>query len=288
MGKIVAGIGTSHVPSVGPAFDGGKGETDTWRPLFEPYARVKTWLKEEVRPDVAIVVYNDHGTDFFFDKVPTFAVGLSDRYPIGDEGFGPRPLPPVLGDAEFSGQLIESLVHDEFDLTVCQEMTMDHGILVPLPMLFESDPDWDVKVVPLEVNVLQHPLPTSSRCFQLGQAIRRAVEQMDEDVRVVIVGTGGMSHQLHGERFGHLNSDFDQYFLDTIRDNPQKLVSLDQNELMRQAGAEAVELIMWLIMRGALTEDVVEVHRNYYAPMTTGMGLTALVDAPPSSSTVGV
>lgn len=279
MGEIVAGIGTSHVPSIGPAFDLDKGDTDTWRPLFEPYAEVKKWLKEEIRPDVAIIVYNDHGTDFFFDKVPTFAVGLNDRYPIGDEGFGHRALPEVRGDAEFSGQLVESLVRDEFDLTVCQEMTMDHGILVPLPMLFESDPDWDVRVVPFEVNVLQHPLPTSNRCFQLGKAIRKAVEAMDEDARVVVVGTGGMSHQLHGERFGHLNRDFDNYFLDTIRDNPQELVALDQQELMRQAGAEAVELIMWLIMRGALTEDVVEVHRNYYAPMTTGMGLTALVDA---------
>ena len=279
MGRIVAGIGTSHVPSIGPAYDQKKQDTDAWRPLFEPYAEVKRWLKEEVKPDVAIIAYNDHGTDFFFDKVPTFAIGVADRYAIGDEGFGPRPLPPVRGDVKYSGQLIDRLIADEFDLTVCQEMAVDHGLLAPLPLLFSEDPDWDVRVVPLQVNVLQHPLPTSHRCFSLGQALRRAVEDIDDDTRVVVIGTGGMSHQLHGERFGHLNSEFDHYFLDTLRDDPQKLVEIDHVELMRQTGAEGVELIMWLTMRGALQESVREVHRNYYAPMTTGMGLITLVDS---------
>jgi protocatechuate 4,5-dioxygenase, beta chain len=278
MGQIVAGIGSSHVPSVGPAYDQHMGDTDTWRPLFEPYARVKAWLKDEVRPDVAIVVYNDHGTDFFFDRYPTFAIGAADRYPIGDEAFGPRPLPPVRGDAEYSWGLIESLVGDGFDLTVCQEMAMDHGLLVPLPMLFSDEPDWEIRVVPLEVNVLQHPLPTSQRCFQLGQAIRRAVQELPDETRVVVIGTGGMSHQLHGERFGFLNTEFDRYFLDTIRDDPQTIMAMSHNEIMRQAGAEAVELIMWLVMRGSLGSNVKEVHRNYYAPMTTGMALLTLVD----------
>lgn len=278
MGRIVAGIGSSHVPSVGPAYDNNKDNTETWRPLFEPYARVKKWLKEEIRPDVAIVVYNDHGTEFFFDRYPTFAIGAADRYPIGDEGFGPRPLPPVLGDGAYSQKLIESIVGDGFDLTVCQEMAVDHGLLVPLPLLFSDTPDWDIKVVPLEVNVLQHPLPSSQRCFDLGQAIRRAVEGIDDDTRVVVIGTGGMSHQLHGERFGHLNSEFDHYFLDTLVKNPAELVELSQKDLMNQAGAEAVELIMWLIMRGALQAEVEETHRNYYAPMTTGMALLTLVD----------
>jgi protocatechuate 4,5-dioxygenase, beta chain len=279
MGKIVAGIGSSHVPSVGPAYDQHQGDTDTWRPLFEPYQEVKRWLKEEVRPDVAIIVYNDHGTEFFFDRYPTFAIGASDEYPIGDEGFGVRPLPPVTGDAELSWHLVESLVADEFDMTVCQEMTVDHGLLVPLPMLWSHDPTWDVRVVPLQVNVLQHPLPSALRCFKLGQALRRAVESYPDDVRVAVVGTGGMSHQLNGERFGFLNSEFDHHFLDTISTDPMALASLSHDELMREAGAEGVELIMWLTMRGALADKVTEVHRNYYAPMTTGMGLIAMVDA---------
>ena len=278
MGKIVVGIGSSHVPSVGPAYDKGQGGTETWKPLFDSYQVVKRWLEEEVRPDVAIIVYNDHGTEFFFDRYPTFAIGAADEYPIGDEGFGVRPLPPVRGDADLSWHLTESLVADEFDMTVCQEMTVDHGLLVPLPMLWSHDPDWNVRVVPLQVNVLQHPLPSAQRCFKLGQALRRAVESYPDDVRVAVVGTGGMSHQLHGERFGHLNEEFDRYFLDTIGPDPQALAKLDHDELMRQAGAEGVELIMWLTMRGALGDQVTEVHRNYYSPMTTGMGLITLVD----------
>ena len=279
MGTIVAGIGTSHVPSVGPAYDLGKGDTDTWRPLFDSYRTVKQWLADEVRADVAIIVYNDHGTEFFFDRYPTFAIGAADEYPIGDEGFGVRPLPPVRGDADLSWHLAESLVHDEFDMTVCQEMTLDHGLLVPLPMLWSHDPDWAVAVVPLQVNVLQHPLPSGGRCFKLGQALRRAVESYPDDVRVAVVGTGGMSHQLHGERFGFLNADFDRRFLDALGPEPDKLVAMSHDELMHEAGAEGVELIMWLTMRGALGTDVVEHHRNYYAPMTTGMGLITLVDA---------
>lgn len=279
MGTIVAGIGTSHVPSVGPAYDQGKGETDTWKPLFDSYRTVKEWLRDEVRADVAIIVYNDHGTDFFFDRYPTFAIGASEEYPIGDEGFGQRPLPPVTGDPDLSWHLVESLVADEFDMMVCQEMTVDHGLLVPLPMLWSHDPDWDVRVVPLQVNVLQHPLPSARRCFKLGRALRKAVESYPEDTRVAVVGTGGMSHQLHGERFGYLNAEFDRRFLDMLGPDPEPLVTMDHHELMREAGAEGVELIMWLTMRGALGEDVTEVHRSYYAPMTTGMGLITLVDS---------
>ena len=279
MGKIVVGIGSSHVPSVGPAYDQALGDSDTWRPLFEPYSEVKRWLKEEVKVDAAIIVYNDHGTEFFFDRYPTFAIGASDEYPIGDEGFGQRPLPPVTGDAELSWHLVESLVAEEFDMTVCQEMTVDHGLLVPLPMLWSHDPGWDVRVVPLQVNVLQHPLPSAARCYKLGQALRRAVESYPDDVRVAVVGTGGMSHQLHGERFGHLNAAFDHRFLDTISSDPAALAAMTHDEIMAEAGAEGVELIMWLTMRGALADDVKEVHRSYYAPMTTGMGLITLVDA---------
>lgn len=275
MARIVAGIGSSHVPSIGVAYDQGRQDEPDWKPLFDAYKPVQRWLRD-MAPDIAIVVYNDHGGDFFFDKYPTFAVGAADRYGIADEGWGTRPLPPPKGDAAFSWHLCESLVYDEFDIAVCQELKVEHGFLVPMHLCFPHDPDWPVKVVPVQVNVLQHPLPTARRCFRLGQAIRRAVESWPGTERVVILGTGGMSHQLQGARFGHLNSAWDNDFLDRVESDPDSLARLTHQEIMEQAGAEAVELIMWLTMRGALPDRVRRVHRNYYAPMTTGMGLIAL------------
>lgn len=278
MARIVAGIGTSHVPSIGRAFDQRKQEDPAWKPLFDAYKEPKRWLAETVKADVAIVVYNDHGTEFLFDKYPTFALGAADQYPVADEGFGARPLPPIKGNSEFSWHLANSLVADEFDLTICQEMSVDHGLLVPLPLLWSYAPDWDITVVPLEVNVVQHPLPSGMRCFKLGQALRRAVESYPEDLRVVVVGTGGMSHQLHGKRFGYMNEAFDQQWLNRIETDPLALAAMGHKELMLEAGAEAVELIMWLVMRGALSNNIKPVHRSYYAPMTTGMGLITFDD----------
>lgn len=278
MAKIVAGIGSSHVPSIGRAYDNKVQEEAAWKPLFDGYKPVKKWLKDEIKPDVAIVVYNDHGTDFFFDKYPTFAIGVADEYGIGDEGFGPRTLPPVPGEADFSWHLAESLIKSDFDMTVCQEMQVDHGLLVPLPLLWSHEQEWDIKVVPLVVNVIQHPLPSASRCFRLGQALRKAVESYPEDLRVVIIGTGGMSHQLHGERMGHMNAKWDNDFMDKLEFDPEQLTQLSHQTIMEQAGAEAVELIMWLTMRGAMSPEVTRIHRNYYAPMTSGMGLVTFTD----------
>ncbi len=277
MGKIVGGIGTSHVPTVGAAYDKGEQQSKAWKPLFDAYTPVQEWLSE-IKPDIAVIVYNDHGCDFFFDKYPTFALGAADEYAIGDEGFGIRPLPPVPGNSDFSWHLAEQLVYNEFDITVCQEMKLEHGFLVPLNLCFPKEPDWPIKFVPLEVNVIQHPLPTAQRCFRLGQAIRRAVEAYTDDIKVVVMGTGGMSHQLHGERFGYMNREFDNWFLDQLEGDPQPLIDITHHTLMEKAGAEAVELIMWLVMRGAMTEKVTRRHRNYYAPMTTGMGLITLED----------
>jgi len=278
MGKLIAGVGTSHVPSIGVAYDQDQQDSPEWRPLFDGYKPAKAWLKDAGITH-AIVLYNDHGTDFFYDKYPTFAMGAADEYPIGDEGWGVRSLPTVKGDADFSWHLADSLVTEsEFDITVCQEMVMDHGILVPMPLLFECDPDWDVKTVPFAVNVLQHPLPSPNRLWNLGKALRIAVESYPDDARVVIVGTGGLSHQLHGDRFGHMNEAWDQEFLDRLEDDPESLVGISHDELMEKGGAESVEMMMWLGMRGALTPQVNKIHRNYYLPMLTGMGLTLLED----------
>ena len=279
MARIVAGIGVSHVPSIGPAYDKKRQNEPDWKPLFDGVAPVKKWLAEEVKPDVAIVVYNDHGCDFGLDRVPTFAIGTQHEYEQSDEGFGLRPLPNVPGDSDLSWFLAKELVYNDFDMTVVQEMKLDHGFLVPYPLFFAHDPTWTVKTVPLVVNVIQHPIPTGRRCLNLGRALRKAVEAYPEDTRVAIIGTGGMSHQLHGERFGHLNSDFDNIWLDTIETYPEKLATISHTELMTKAGAEAVELIMWLTMRGAMTEKVKRIHRTYYAPMTTGMAVISFVDA---------
>ena len=279
MGKIVAGVGTSHVPSIGTAYDTNKQESPEWKPLFDGYIPAKAYLKEKGITH-AIVIYNDHGTDFFYDKYPTFAIGSADEYPIGDESFGIRDLPSVKGDTDFSWHLANSLVVEhEFDLTICQEMVMDHGLLSPLPLLFDHDPDWSVKTVPFAVNVLQHPLPTPRRLWKLGQAMRLAVESYPDDVRVAILGTGGLSHQLHGSRFGHMNEVWDREFLNRIEDDPESLLDIPHDVWMERGGAEAVEMIMWLTMRGALTPKVKKIHRNYYLPMLTGMGLTVLEDA---------
>jgi protocatechuate 4,5-dioxygenase beta chain len=280
VGRIVGGIGLSHVPSVGPVVDRGRQNDPAWKPLFDAYIPVRDWLSR-LKPDVAIVVYNDHGADFMLDKYPTFALGVAERYAIADEGFGTRPLPEVPGDADLSIHLTESLIADEFDLTVCQEMGVEHGFLVPMNLCFPHTPSgWPVRTIPLEVNVIQHPLPTARRCYRLGQALRRAVESFPKDTSVVVLGTGGMSHQLQGKRFGFMNEKFDQWFLDRIESDPQSLCELSHQEIMEQAGAEAVELIMWLTMRGALSSKTRRIQRHYYAPMTTGMGLIALEDLP--------
>ena len=266
------------MPSVGVAYDRGKMQTPAWKPLADAYVPVRKWLSG-IKPDVAIVVYNDHGADFMFDKYPTFAIGAAERYGIADEGFGTRALPEVRGNQDFSFHLIESLVADEFDLTVCQEMAVEHGFLVPMNLCFEhGGDDWPVAAVPLQVNVIQHPLPTGRRCFKLGQALRKAVESYPGGLKVLVMGTGGMSHQLQGKRFGYMNADFDNEFLDRLESDPEDLAQMSHRELMQKAGAEAVELIMWHVMRGALSPGARRVHRHYYAPMTTGMGLITFED----------
>lgn len=279
MGQIIAGIGTSHVPSIGGAYDRGNTQTAAWKPLFDAYVPVREWLKN-LKPDLVIMVYNDHGADFFFDKYPTFAVGCADRYAIADEGFGTRPLPEIPGNLEFSQHLCRSLVYDEFDITICQKLAVEHGFLVPMHLCFDHDASWPVTSVPLAVNVLQHPLPTARRCWRLGQAIRRAVESFERDLRVVIVGTGGMSHQLTGRQFGEMHRDNDLDFLDRIEHDPESLTGLTHQTMMERFGVEGIELIMWLVMRGALSGAVKRVHRNYYAPMTTGMGLVTFEENP--------
>jgi hypothetical protein len=276
MARIIGGIGSSHAPSIAHAYDHAKQQDPLWAPLFAGYAPAKAWLAAQ-KPDLVIVLYNDHMNRFFFDAYPTFALGVGDLHQQADEGWGTRDLPPVPGDAAFAWHLAESLVADEFDPTICQEMRIDHGILSILPLLFDTP--WPVPIVPLAVNVIQHPLPTARRLYKLGQALRRAVESYPKDLRVAVMGTGGLSHQLSGERFGFVNPEWDNEFLDLIERDPESLATLSHRDYMVRGGAESVEMIMWLGMRSALAERVRRVHRHYYAPLITGYGLIVLEPA---------
>jgi len=276
MGRIVAGVGTSHVPAIGVAIDLGKTKEPYWKPLFDGYEPAREWLSR-VEPDVVILVYNDHGTAFSLEVIPTFALGVAREFPPADEGWGPRPVPVVKGHPELAWHMAESLILDEFDMTIVNEMSVDHGLTVPLSITCGEPKEWPFPVIPLAVNVVQYPPPTGRRCFDLGRSIRKAVDAYDEDLKVVIFGTGGMSHQLHGERAGVINKDFDQRFLNDLTQNPQRLVELPHIEYVREAGAEGIEMVMWLIMRGALGDDITEVYQNYHVPASnTATGLIIL------------
>jgi len=279
MARIVAGLATSHVPAIGAAIDLGKTEEPYWAPVFACYDWSKRWLAEE-KPDVIILVYNDHASAFSQEVVPTFVLGMAAEFKPSDEGWGPRPVPVVKNDPEFAVHLAESLILDEFDMTLVNQMTVDHGFSVPMSLMFGQPEAWPVKVVPLAVNVLQYPPPTARRCYNLGKAIRRAVESYPKDLKVMIVGTGGMSHQIHGPRAGLINAEFDNHFLDLLVDDPEQLAATSHLEFMREAGAEGGELIMWLIMRGALSDHVTPLHRFYHVPASnTAVGHIVLADA---------
>src|SRR2546423_899239 len=186
--------------------------------------------RARLQPDLMVVVYNDHMNRFFFDAYPSFALGAADKYPQADEGWGARDFPDFPGHAAFSWHLAQSLVEDEFDPTICQEMSVDHGILSILPLLTETH--WPAPIVPIAANVIQHPIPTPRRFFRLGEGIRRAIESYPEDLRVLVVSTGGMSHQLHGPRFGFLNPDWDNEFMDRLESDPISLTRLTHAQYM--------------------------------------------------------
>jgi len=268
MAKIVAGIGTSHTPAIGAAIDTGKTAEPYWAPLFKGYEPSRKWMAE-TKPDVVIMVYNDHADAFDFRMIPTFAIGCADEFESTDEGWGPRPVPNVKGYPELASHLIQQLVLDEFDMTIVNEMTVDHGLTVPMSLLFGQPPQWPCRVIPLAVNVIQYPAPTGHRCYSLGQAIRKALAAWDEDLKVVIFGTGGMSHQIQGPRAGLVNQVFDKAFLDDLSRNPERLVRIPPIEYLREAGAEAIELVMWLVMRGALGAKAEEVYRFYHVPASS-------------------
>lgn len=278
MARVIGGIGASHAPSMEHVYDAGEGvrESEEWQPLFGPFRDVAGWL-EELRPDRLLVIYNDHMDEFFLDAYPTFALGVADRYPIADEGFGARPFPPLAGDAALGWHVARSLVADEFDITICQELEVDHGVISPLPMVdfSEGTGEWRIPIVPLAVNVILHPLPSPRRCWKLGQALRRAILSYPEDLGVVVVGTGGLSHQLTGPRFGRVEAEWDQEFMRLLAAEPERLCDYTYRELIELGGTESVEVVNWLAMRGALGDGARPVVEAYYAHRIMGYGLQA-------------
>lgn len=283
MATITASLFMSHVPSIGMAVDKGMTYDPYWERLFEGFRVAREWIDRHP-PDVVILVYNDHGNAFSLEMIPTFALGVGARYPPADEGAGPRPVPDVMGHPELAAHLAHSLILDEFDLTLVNEMSVDHGCTVPLSIMFDRPEQWPCAVIPLAVNVVQYPVPTGHRCLSLGQAIRRAVDSFDDDLDVQIWGTGGMSHQLQGPRAGLINQPWDNEFLERIATDPVDLAQMPHVEYLREAGSEGIELVVWLIARGAMTDLVggpvpTEVHRLYHVPASnTAVGQLILED----------
>ena len=270
MATIVGAVASSHTPTIGFAYDRRKHGDPVWAPIFEAYEPVQAWLAAKA-PDVLFVIFNDHVTSFFFDHYSQFALGIGESYAVADEGGGPRALPPVRGHAGLSHHIAAGLVADEFDLSYFQDKPLDHGCFSPLSLLWPHEPAWPGAIVPLQIGVLEFPIPSARRCYRLGQSLRRAIESYPENLKVALVATGGLSHQVHGERCGFNNTDWDLEFLDLIEKDPERLAGMTVAEYAERGGLEGAEVIMWLVMRGALTPRVRKLHQSYYLPSMTGI-----------------
>ena len=274
MAKITASVFTSHVPAIGAALDMGKIDEPYWQPLFKGYEYSKQWMKDNT-PDVIFLVFNDHATAFSLDMIPTFAIGTAACYQPADEGWGPRPVPVVQGHPELAAHIAQSVIQQDFDLTIVNKMDVDHGLTVPLSLMCGQPPatdfKWPCPVIPFAVNMVQYPVPSGQRCLNLGKAVRKAIESYDQDLNVHIWGTGGMSHQLQGPRAGLINKEFDAAFMDTMINNPEMQAAVPHIDYVREAGSEGIELVMWLIARGAMADlnggkKPVVKHRFYHVP----------------------
>jgi protocatechuate 4,5-dioxygenase beta chain len=284
MARISASVYTSHVPAIGAALDQDKTAEPYWQPLFAGYEPSKRWMRDHV-PDVVFLVFNDHATAFSLEMIPTFAIGLAPAFAVADEGWGRRPVPDVVGHPELAAHIAHSVIEQDFDLTLVNKMDVDHGLTVPLSLLFGQPDAWPCPVIPFAVNVVQYPPPSGRRCLSLGKAIRRAVESYEEPLNVQIWGTGGMSHQLQGPRAGLINADFDHAFLDELIKDPDGLADKPLLEYLREAGSEGIELVMWLIARGAMADlaggaPPAVAHRFYHVPASnTAVGHLVLEEA---------
>ena len=253
MARITASVYTSHVPAIGAALDMGKTQEPYWQQVFQGYDFGKQWIKDNP-PDVIFLVFNDHATAFSLEMIPTFAIGTASEYLPADEGWGPRPVPKVIGQTDLAAHIAQSVIQQDFDLTIVNRMDVDHGLTVPLSLMYGQPKEWPCPVIPFAVNVVQYPAPSGRRCLNLGKAIRKAVESYDEDLKVHIWGTGGMSHQLQGPRAGLINKEFDAAFMDRMIADPEGQAAVPHIDYVREAGSEGIELVMWLIARGAMSD----------------------------------
>jgi protocatechuate 4,5-dioxygenase beta chain len=276
MANIVGMLSTSHIPAIGGAIAKGLQHEPYWKPFFDGFPPIRRWLAD-VRPDVAVVFYNDHGLNFFLDNLPAFAVGAALEYRNEDEGWGIPSLGAFPGDPELSWHLIEQLVKDEFDIATCQQMKVDHAFSIPLKLLWPDSPSWPVRTVPIAINTVQHPLPSTKRCLALGHSVNRALQSYPTDARVLIVGTGGLSHQLDGERAGFINKSFDQMCLDVLVNHPEALSAYSNRQLVELSGTQGVELLMWIAARGALGGNASRVQVNYHIPISNTAAATLLL-----------
>ena len=278
MARIIGGIGASHSPTIGFAKDTNKQNDPAWAPIFEGFAEVRDWVQRK-KIDVLFMIYNDHITSFFFDHYSAFALGIDDTYLPADEGGGPRDVAPAKGHTALAQHVGAALVADEFDMSFFQGKPLDHGCLSPLSMMGDENGPWPGSIVPLQVGVLQLPIPNARRCYKLGKSLRKAIQSFpDGNLRVAIVATGGLSHQVHGERAGFVNEAWDEEFLDKLESAPQKLVDMRLADYVAKGGMEGAEVIMWLIMRGALSDKVKKVHSTTYAPSVTNIATLVFED----------
>jgi gallate dioxygenase len=286
MARIIGALASSHTPTIGFAFDRNKRDDPAWAPIFKHYEPLRQWIDEK-KPDVMVFIFNDHVTSFFFDHYSAFALGVGEKFPVADEGGGPRAVPPAIGHPKLARHIGQALMADEFDMSFFQDKPLDHGLFSPLSMLapLNDKGEWPAPIIPLLVGVLQFPIPSARRCYKLGQSLRRAIESYPEDLKVALVATGGLSHQVHGERSGFNNTPWDMQFLELIEKDPERLCELTHAEYAEYGGFEGSEVIMWLVMRGALSSNIRKVHQTYYLPSMTAIA-TAIYENE-ASSTVG-
>lgn len=277
MSEVIGGIFTSHVPGIGGAIAKGLQQDPYWKPFFDGFPPIHDWLARK-KPDVAVVFYNDHGLNFFLDKMPTFAIGAAPQYRHEDEGWGIAFNKPYPGFPELSWHIIETVVANEFDPVMCQQMLVDHAVAVPYELLWPDAEAFEVKLVPIAINTVQHPLPSPKRCLELGRAVGRALKTWQGDEKIVVLGTGGLSHQLEGERAGFINKEYDHFCLDNIGPNPEALLKHDSLDIVELAGSQGVEILNWLAARGAMLDDVVELEANYHVPISNTAAATMLFE----------
>lgn len=277
MARIIGGLTTSHIPSIGNAIARKQFQDPYWKPFFDGFPPIRAWLDQH-KPDVAVVIYNDHGLNFFLDKMPTFAIGAAPEYSHEDEGWGIPTLAPFKGDPALSWHIINNMVAEEFDICSCQEMTVDHGFTVPMELFWGDSGTPPVRTVPISINTVQHPIPTPARCYKFGLALGRAIASYPSDAKVVVLGTGGLSHQLDGKRAGFINKPFDLMCMEKIVSAPEELARISTHDLVLQAGAQGAEFILWLAMRGALQGHVRALHQNYHAPVSNTAGACMLLE----------